>query len=151
MEKKTTEKLLNILKRTDTEKSLRKFVSEFSAAEIEPQDFHLYFMSLPEMENRSAADIIRAAGIERTYGYQILNGTRKPGRDRVVMLALAAGISLSELQHCLAIVQEAALYARNRRDAVLIFAIERKLSVEETNELLEHFEEPLLISGIKEK
>ena len=151
MDRKTTEKLLNILKRTDTEKSLQTFVSELAASEVQPQDFHLYFLGLPEVKNRSAADIIRAAGIERTYGYQLLNGTRKPGRDRVVMLALAAGISLSELQHCLEIVQEAALYARNRRDAILIFAVERKLTVAETNELLEHFGEPLLISGIKEK
>ena len=35
--------------------------------------------------------VIRAASIDRTYGHQIFNGTRRPSRDKVLQLAFGLG------------------------------------------------------------
>lgn len=89
-----------------------------------------------EQAGITAGELIRRANLQRTYGYQILSGVKRPGRDKVIALALALGFSLDETQRALKIAQEGALYPRTHRDSVLIFSIQKQLTVSETNALL---------------
>lgn len=57
---------------------------------------------------------------------------------------MAAGLSLAETQRALKIAGVPILYARNRRDAILIFSIHKGLSVIAANELLDQFDEESL-------
>ena len=90
------------------------------------------------------AALIRRTGIERTYGYQLLKGMRSPGRDKVLLFCLAAGLDLHETQRALRAAGEPILYSRKRRDAILIFAVNEKLSISDTQELLTQFDEQVL-------
>ena len=111
-----------------------------------PQTFSAYFLSLDKVKQMTRVEIIRKSGLERTYAYQILNGTRLPGRDKVIALALASGLSLTETQRALEICSLGILYSRNRRDAILIFSVNRGITVQETQELLVEFgEKPLAL------
>lgn len=90
------------------------------------------------------AELIERAHLQRNYGYQILNGTKRPGRDKVIALCLALHLSFEETQRALTISKEGILYPKNLRDSVLIFSIHQKLSVMDTNALLdERGEAPL--------
>lgn len=72
------------------------------------------------------ADVIRKSGLDRYYAYQIFNGTKNPTRDKVVMLCISADMTFDEIQNLLKITGYAILYAKDRRDNVIIYGIENK-------------------------
>ncbi|MDR1187798.1 MAG: hypothetical protein LBK95_10155 [Bifidobacteriaceae bacterium] len=71
--------------------------------------------------SRSAA--IRDANISRTYGYQIMDGTRIGKRDYYLALAFALRLSLKATQRMLAVTSSGPLHALIKRDAAVIFAL----------------------------
>lgn len=142
MDQKSTNELMDILTNLDTSGGLASYVSQ--PENFTKISFSDYYNSLPEVKGQKYTDLIRKSGLERTYFYQIMNGRRTPGRDKVILLSLAAGLSLKEVQRALELTQLGILYSKNRRDAILIFSFTKKLGVSDTQELLEHFgEEPL--------
>lgn len=81
----------------------------------------------------------------RIFVYQMLEGTRKPGRDMLLRMALVSNLTLEEAQHLLKIAQKSMLYPRVRRDAVIIFALQRSYTLVKTDVALHHAgEQPLL-------
>lgn len=81
-------------------------------------------------------DAIRACCLDRSYGYQMFNGTRPPTRNFLLRLALALGLTPVEAQHLLARCAKPVLYPRNRHDAALLYALSEHLSLDDTHELL---------------
>lgn len=69
------------------------------------------------------AEVIRKANISRTYGYQILDGTRMGGRDYYLSIAVAMKLDLRTTQRLLAVTKTATLHPLIKRDAAIIFAI----------------------------
>lgn len=69
------------------------------------------------------AAVIRDAGISRTYGYQILDGTRVGGRDYYLAVAVAMKLDLRLTQRMLAVTGSGGLHPLIKRDAAVIFAI----------------------------
>lgn len=78
------------------------------------------------------------------YIYQVFRGIKKPGRDVLLCIALAMELGLEKTIYLLRIARMQALDARNRRDSVIMFATERKMSVPDTNDVLYQFEEECL-------
>jgi transcriptional regulator with XRE-family HTH domain len=144
VKRKTTHELSETLGKASSTPDLTKYLKNLNDGNAAFENFHDFFLSLPEVKKYSFSELIRRSGIERTYFYQIMNGKRKPGRDKVLLLCLAAGLSLEETQHALACGQHSLLYVRNRRDAVLVFALNNQLSVQDTQELLSEFHEKIL-------
>ncbi len=69
------------------------------------------------------SDVIRKAGISRTYGYQIMDGTRIGKRDYYLSIAVAMRLDLRMTQRLLAVTKSGGLHPLIKRDAALIFAI----------------------------
>ncbi len=143
MDRETTEKLTDVLRQTDSPDELQKYVDTIEETPV-PGSFQEYYNSLPRVQSAEKATLIRRTGIERSYGYQLLKGTRSPGRDKVILFCMAAGLDLHETQRALRAAGEAILYSRKRRDAILIFAINEHLGIADTQELLTQFDEHLL-------
>lgn len=143
IEKKKTVELLNILNNVKNKKELSDYVEELHSQSC-PGSFAEYILTLPKFNNISRAELIRRSGIDRTYGYQLLEGRKIPGRDKVIALALAAGLNLTETQRALRAAGCDILYPRSSRDAVFIFAINRKMDVITVNETLVSYNEPPL-------
>ena len=78
------------------------------------------------------------------YIYQVFRGVKNPGRDVLLSIALAMALSLDETACLLRIARMPLLDARNRRDSILIFALDRKLTVPDTNDLLYEFSQNCL-------
>lgn len=131
----TTNKLRDKLLSIKSTKELRSLATE-TESKYGKLTFSEYICEQLSASGLSASELIQNAELQRNYGYQILNGTRKPGRNKVISLALALGLPLDETQRALMIAGEGALYPKNARDTILIFAINKKLSVSVTNELL---------------
>ena len=76
-----------------------------------------------------------------------MKGTRSPGRDKILRLCLAAGLTFKETTRALELGGCAILYARNRRDIILTVSVNQHASVDETNLLLfKYGEEPVTYS-----
>ena len=71
--------------------------------------------------------MIRASLIQRNYAYQILNGTKNPGRDKVLALCIAAHMNYEETQRALALADLGKLYPRRKKDSIIIFALKQKI------------------------
>ncbi len=71
----------------------------------------------------SRSAVIRDANISRTYGYQIMDGTRIGKRDYYLAIAFAMRLDLTTTQRMLAVTSNGALHALIKRDAALIFAL----------------------------
>ena len=73
-------------------------------------------------QNITLAEIIDKSNISRNYAYEIINGKKKGGRDKIIALCFAAGMNNNEVNHALKFSGNNELYAKNNRDAVIIFA-----------------------------
>ena len=90
----------------------------------------------------SVKDIIRRCNLERSYGYQLFNGTRRPTRDTLMVLALELRLTWEEAQRLLKLAGRAPLYARCRRDAAVLYGLSHRLDGCAVHELLLELEEP---------
>ncbi len=143
MDEKSTDQLFDILTSTHSPKGLDQYI----ICHTQPDaafSFKRAFDQLLQQHKLKRSEVIRRSGLERTYGYQLLNGRKQPGRDKILALSIAAGFSLQEVQQLLKRSKEGALYPRSSRDAVLIYGIEHHLDVLRVNEMLADTGEPLL-------
>lgn len=101
-----------------------------------PPDFTFYLCSLLERRGWLVKDAIRACYLERSYGYQLFNGTRPPTRTFLLRLALALELGEEETQRLLARGGRPSLYPRSRFDAAVLYGLTHRLTLEETDELL---------------
>ncbi|MCM1058429.1 MAG: helix-turn-helix domain-containing protein [Firmicutes bacterium] len=76
----------------------------------------------------SRSDCISALDLDRSYGYQILNGTRIPTRECLIRMGLLFGLSIDELQRMLNMAGRHSLYVRDMFDAKVFYAIKHKMS-----------------------
>lgn len=135
-----------LLKRLHSTRSISE-LSEYNAALPKNNGFSSfsdYLCAYIQERNISESELIKNSLIQRTYAYQILNGTKNPGRDKVLALCLAAHMNYDESQRALTLAGLGKLYPRRKKDSILIFALEHGLSVQQTNELLFEEHEPIL-------
>lgn len=139
MYEKDTEKLLTEIK-TD---KIKNFLAENQNEMIE--SLHVYLNKLLEEKKLNKAEVIKNSLINVNYGYHIFEGKKNnPSRNKIIALGIAMKLNLQEIQYLLRYSGNGNLYPRNGRDAVIISAIEQKLSVTDTNLLLESFGEKIL-------
>jgi len=95
-----------------------------------------YLKELLRRRKIPVKDIIRRCNLDRSYGYQIFNGTRRPTRDVLMVLSLELGLRDREAQRLFEVAGRAPLYARCRRDAAVLYGLSHSLSPAEVHELL---------------
>ncbi|MGI6046174.1 MAG: XRE family transcriptional regulator [Eggerthellaceae bacterium] len=108
------------------------------------QDLSSYLEELLKVHGVRRIDAIHNANLNETFGYQIFKGQRNASRDKVLQLALGIGCTLQETQHLLIYANGGALYAKNRRDAIIIYGITHHLSLQAVEEDLYRFGEDTL-------
>jgi transcriptional regulator with XRE-family HTH domain len=102
-------------------------------------------LSLLEERNMSVAQVADSAMLSQSFAYQIFSGTRKPGRNALISIALAMRLDLREAQHLLTLAQKGELYPRLRRDAAIVYAFEHGFTLEQAEELLQKAGEASLL------
>lgn len=130
--KKTTAQLQELLKKCN---SLNDYIKENEASFVSGKPYDFLNNEIVK-RNLQKADVIRKSGIERHYAYQILSGIKTPSRDKLLMFCFGLGMTAEEAQHFLLECSSPLLYTKNKRDNVILFAFENKLTIIELNELL---------------
>lgn len=76
------------------------------------------------------------ADLNETFGYQIFTGQRHPSRNKVLQIAFAMALSVREANRALTAAGAARLDPKCRRDAIILFCIDRARSLQKVNEEL---------------
>lgn len=138
----STGDLMEQLIATDTPEDLDSYLEEIR--DKYPKNFSSYIKAILDSKGMSVADMQKLSGIERTYIYQIMNGRKHPGRDKIVAIAIACRMTLPECQRALEIAKEGILYAKSKRDSLMIYAVNKKMCISELQGLLEKYgQQPL--------
>ena len=119
-------------------------------AALAGDDFHVpspeaYLNGLLQKHGLTVQDIIVGCNLDRSYAYQLFNGTRTPTRNFLLRLALLLKLTEAEAQQLLKIAGRQPLYARNRRDAAVLYGLTHGLTAEETEDLLDSLGEEGLV------
>ncbi len=123
---------------TDLERKIReeKDFDEQIILENKAPDIHILINKYIIENNIPHTEIIQKLNVERSYGYQILNGKRVPPRTQLIKIGLIFKLSFEELQRMLKIAGKEVLYARNITDARVIYSIEHGLDYEKACEFI---------------
>ena len=88
--------------------------------------------------------LIRRANLEKSYGHQLFSGKRKPSRDTVLQLAFAMGADVASAQEMLKVARKSLLYPRIKRDTVIIYCLHNRVSLVDTEIILQDLGLPIL-------
>ena len=145
MEKKTTDELRHEIKAaTDIEDYLNSNKEELALRSLTQ-----YLDALLSRKGINKAEVVRGSLLSRAYVYQIFSGEKMPSRDKLIVLAFGLHLSEEEAQALLKVSKNQELYARDSRDAVILFALQRNMPIFKANELL--FEHGLETLGVPEE
>lgn len=86
-------------------------------------DDNLLRKSMP----RSA--VVNRSGLNHTYAYQILSGSRRPARDKLIQICFGMELCVEEAGEALACGGVSPLRPECRRDVIIAFCLERGLGV----------------------
>ena len=95
-----------------------------------------YLMLLLKQKKLKRARVIQDSGLEKAYVYQIFKGEKRPSRDKLIALAFGLHLNIEETQRMLKLGGCSELYARTKRDALILFCIFRKKSIYATDAAL---------------
>lgn len=136
MHEKDTDQLFEELKiQPDVEVFLAENQTEFTVP------LHEYLNKLLREKNLSKKDIVNSINFDKKHAYHIFSGNKQPSRKKLLAIARAMNLNLSETQYLLRYGGFAILYPRDPYDAVIISAIENNLSLAETELFLEQLGE----------
>ena len=100
------------------------------------QSFLEMLTALVDRSGMSKSTLARRALTSEVYLYQILSGGRMPSRDRTICLCFGLSATLEQTQELLKRSGMAQLYARNRRDAVVMYGLIHHMELGEVNDRL---------------
>lgn len=141
--KKETGELLEILKKSPDLSAYMKVASDDITAPVPISD---YLRRIMEEKGLEKKQVIRASGLERKYGYEILGGSyhKKPSRDKVLALCFAMRLTGEEVQELLKRTDYLQLYPKYERDSIIFFGLSHGLVLDEVNDLLYEMHYPII-------
>jgi hypothetical protein len=136
MSEKLTEELLDELVFTQK-------IDEYVEREEVKDEFRLcdYLTQLLDDKNLKKSQVIKISMLNQTFAYEIFAGSKKPSRTKLLQIIFAMKLSFREAQRTLKYGGLNELYAKNRRDAIIIYCINNGMTLEETDETLFGFEQ----------
>lgn len=100
-------------------------------------DLRKYLNFLLEKKGLVRRDVVATAQINDTYGWELFCvGKKKPSRNKLLALAFALQLSPSEAKKLLYLGKASALYAKDRRDAIILLALHHRLTLAECDVFL---------------
>lgn len=132
--KKSTEDLMNEIAAA---KNISQYLDE-NGEEFLEVPLHIHLRNLLAETTMNVAQIAARSG-KGDYVYQIFRGIKNPSRDVLLCIALALGTDLPETDYLLRIARMPSLDARDRRDSIIMFAVNHTLSVADANDILYQF------------
>lgn len=129
---KSTDELMNEIKQTG---EIKKFI-EKNEAEFTDKPLHETLNDIITEKKLKKSEVIKGSGLNRVYAYQILAGKKSPSRDKLIAFCFGLQLDVDDTNSLLKSAGMPVLYARNKRDSIIIFAINSRKNVFLANDLL---------------
>ncbi|MDD6489141.1 MAG: hypothetical protein PUG48_04930 [Clostridia bacterium] len=135
--KKSTDELSKILENKKNRKDLDEYLSQ-NRENFSNQTFAELLEQTLKENKVSKTDAVKRSHLENHYAYEIFRGTKDKNlsRNKIIMLCIGMEADLEQTRKLLLKKQYAPLYPKNERDSIIIFGLQRKLSVMDINNLL---------------
>lgn len=139
MEEKATNELDEILKTMRPEQLKEYYKSNSQYLADEDRAFYNYFKSVIRTKNIRLSEVYLMAGFSEELGGQYVRMEKHARqRDYIIRLCLAGHFNLIEINRALTLYGYNALYAKDKRDACIITAINNRIyDIYDINDLLE--------------
>ena len=98
-----------------------------------------YLCELLDEKGLKRSDVVVKTGLDKAYVYQIFAGKKHPSRNKLITIAFGMKFSKKETQRMLRLAGHRELWPKDERDALLLFAIQRGMSLEEVHTELERY------------
>ena len=99
-----------------------------------------YLCELLDEKGLKRSDVVVRTGLDKAYVYQIFAGKKKnPSRDKLITIAIGMKFSEEETRRMLQLSGHRELWPKDERDALLLFAVQRGMSLEEVHTELERY------------
>lgn len=92
---------------------------------------HLLLSKLMEQKDISRSQLIAKAGLNRVYAYEVFRGEKRPSRNILLRMLVSLNLELQQIQIALKKLEYPMLYAKNIRDAIIIYGIKNHKSVDD--------------------
>lgn len=132
---KTNEELLSELMSLKDPENLSKFLEDNKKSLDSYNALRFFESCWIKYGFVTQAQVIKKSELGHN-AYHYLDGRKKLTRNRAICLSLAVGMDIDETNTFLQYLGLAQLYVRNSRDVMLIYAINQKMSVHDTNTML---------------
>lgn len=94
----------------------------------EKKAFYYYFKDVIDSKGIFLKDVYTFAGVSESWGSKIVTMERHTkNRDAIIRLCVAGHFTLEEMNRALKLYKMSALYAKDKRDACLIVAINNRI------------------------
>lgn len=143
MKNNNTDELDKIINNINSENDIDKFIKN-QLSSVSTLKFHEYIDDIRISKKIKKSTLVADSEINRTYCYQILNGTKNPSRDNVIKIALACNLSLVQANKALTLAGFNKLYSKDVRDSLIIYFINNCYSVVNANIILDKYQLSLL-------
>lgn len=137
---KSTEELLHELQKAE---DVFKF-TVVNEEEMEAVSLTEELEQLLKKYQKQKKDVIKDAGMDTTYGYQIFDGRKNPRRDKLIQLAFGFPLTVEEANKVFRAAGVSDLYVRCKRDTICMYCLQQKMTVYECDELLYQAGEEML-------
>ena len=146
MQEKATDELDKILANVRPEQINTYYKNNRQYMEEGKKAFYYYMKDVLESKNILLKDVYSFAGVAESYGSKILTMEKHTkNRDLIIRFCIAGHLLLGETNRALKLYGMSPLYAKDKRDACLIVAINnRKYDLFEIDNLLEEHGLPQL-------
>ncbi len=122
---------------------LTQFIKDNEKYFIE-RDMTGYLQEIFEQKSISKSSLAKRANISEVYLHQVFAGQRNLSRNKLLCVCIGMSATPDETQNLLQKSGHAQLYAKNRRDAAIMFGLLHGMELDAINdELLDMREEPL--------
>lgn len=132
MNDKDTRLLQSELMKAD---KLEQFMKE-NEKSLKAQSVPDYLNEMLIKHDVEKSEVVRRSGISGTYAYQIFDGRKTAGREKLLQLAFGFPLGLEETQRLLRLGGYNELYVKKKREAYIMYALEKGYDIDQVNELL---------------
>ena len=114
---------------------LTQFIKENERYFIE-KDMAGYLQEIFQQKNISKSSLAKRANISEVYLHQVFAGQRNLSRNRLLCVCIGLSATLDETQNLLQKGGHAQLYAKSKRDAVIMYGLLHRMELYAINERL---------------
>lgn len=135
-----TVSLKDVVNNLKTKKDLDDYIGR-----LQYKSFKDYFNEYVAQNNLDLPTIMKNSNLSKGYFYNIINGDRRPSRDKIICLCIGAGMSVKLIDRGLRIGVEGKLDPKNVRDVLIWYAINKGIdNVVLINIMLDEYGEEIL-------